>query len=99
MNGAPVLSPVERAEAVRFGIHDDEAFASITDGIGHHVRCSWTEPCHTPASKRFVMNCVCRSSAALACAEHAAIVDARFERGRLCSHCGRTVLIWKVVDL
>lgn len=99
MSAAPVLTPGEHAEAVRFGIHDDEAFHSITERIGHHVRCSWSEPCWTPASKRVVVNCVCRSRAALACAEHAAVVDARLERGRACVHCGRTVLIWKVVDL
>lgn len=62
---APVLSPAERDETTRFGIHDDEAFADIVEHFDTTPECAMGDH---PAHARLVANCC--GNPATACEAH-----------------------------
>lgn len=53
---APVLSPTERDETTRFGIHDPEAFERIIESFDDVVPCVASD-CSAPASTVVVTRC------------------------------------------
>lgn len=53
---APVLSPTERDETTRFGIHDPETFADIVEHYDEVIPCTAAE-CDTAATAVVSMRC------------------------------------------
>ena len=64
---APVLSPTERDETTRFGIHDPEAFERIVESFDDVVPCVATG-CDSTATTFVAMRCC--GSHWLSCDEH-----------------------------
>lgn len=62
---APVLSPTERDETTRFGIHDDEAFANIVEHFDETPECAMGG--HR-AHARLIANCC--DNPVVACEQH-----------------------------
>lgn len=83
---APALSPAEQAEAVRFGVHDEEILRDIAEHANDVIPCQFDG---APAVWRLANRC-CGHAAFFCQSCRDRVVEDIPKRSRACNGCDRT---------